>query len=105
MRRIGLLKDKHITNNGTWYDCLNEIEQKPSVVFADFFDTTSSSGDWGGVIIQRLGKTLYCHAFEQTNNYPNGGFTIYIIDTFIISHIPNCDYRFIAEKAWRAVTI
>lgn len=100
MKRIGLLKEKHKTTQGSWYDCLNKIRQYPSVVYAEFIDTCSSSGDWSGVIIQRLGNTLYCHAFYQENNYPNGGFTITIGETYTISYYEGCNYDHIAQKVW-----
>lgn len=101
MRRIGLLKDTHKSNNGSWYDLLETISNKKSVVFAEFFDTTSSCGDWSGVIIQKLGNGLYCRAFTQENNYPRGGFTITLGRVYYISYIKGCDYRNIADKIWR----
>lgn len=101
MRRIGILKDTHKTTEGTWYNCLDEIRKKPSVVYAEFIDTCSSSGEWSGVIIQRLGKTLYCHSFYQENNYPMGGFTIHIGETYLISDIEGCNYDAIAQRVWK----
>ena len=100
MRRIGILKGTHKTTEGTWYNCLDEIRKKPSVVYAEFIDTCSSSGEWSGVIIQRLGKMLYCHSFYQENNYPMGGFTIHIGETYLISDVENCNYDHIAQRVW-----
>lgn len=41
-------------------------------------DMTSSAGDWTGFFIQQTGKnSAVAIGFEQVNNYPKDGFTLY----------------------------
>lgn len=42
----------------------------------DYWDTTSSAGDWTGWIVQRLSRRWYLIPFWQENNYPRYGFTL-----------------------------
>ena len=52
-----------------------------SVLMVEFMDTTSSAGDWSGVIVQKIGKTK-CVAiiFSMENTYPHDGFNVYTDD-------------------------
>ena len=46
-------------------------------------ETSSSAGDWTGVIFQRIGGTTYVIPFEQVINFPrSGGFTVYTDDFY-----------------------
>lgn len=54
-----------------------------SVEYVTFVDTTSSAGDWGGVIVQRTSENK-CVAiiFSMENMYPNNGFRVLTDDVF-----------------------
>lgn len=43
---------------------------------AGFFDTTSSSGDWGGYIVQEYNGRYHIILFSQENKWPLAGFTV-----------------------------
>lgn len=49
-----------------------------SVLRVEFMDTTSSAGDWSGIIVQKIGKEK-CIAiiFSMENRYPSDGFNVY----------------------------
>lgn len=52
-------------------------ERYKSVLRVEFMDTTSSVGDWSGLIVQKIGKTK-CVAiiFSMENKYPYDGFNV-----------------------------
>lgn len=54
-----------------------------SVEYVTFVDTTSSAGDWSGVIVQRTSENK-CVAiiFSMENMYPNNGFRVLTDDVF-----------------------
>ena len=58
-------------------------ERFSSVLMVEFMDTTSSAGDWSGVIVQKIGKTK-CVAiiFSMENKYPRDGFNVYTDDVY-----------------------
>lgn len=58
-------------------------ERFSSVLMVEFMDTTSSAGDWSGVIVQKIGKTK-CVAiiFSMENKYPHDGFNVYTDDVY-----------------------
>lgn len=60
----------------SWYAAREHFQGFKSVVRADYYDTCSSAGDWGGYIEQVLNKTTYLILFSQTNNYPHAGYTV-----------------------------
>lgn len=60
----------------SWYACLDLFRLFPSVVNVHLLNTTSSSGDWQGYIVQKLGNKWYVILFEQENNYPYKGFMV-----------------------------
>jgi hypothetical protein len=46
-------------------------------------ETSSSAGDWTGVIFQKIGEKTYAIPFEQVTNFPrSGGFTVYTDDFY-----------------------
>ncbi len=61
---------------GTWYEPCRKLEQFKSVVFADYLSTSSSAGDWDGILFQLLNNRVYAITFYQENNYPYSGFTL-----------------------------
>lgn len=77
-----LINRKFNLNEGrvNWFSALHKLREYPSVQIVDFYDTTSSAGDWGGYIVQKIKKTSYLILFSQENNYPSYGYTIYTDD-------------------------
>ncbi|KAA6302801.1 MAG: hypothetical protein EZS26_000971 [Candidatus Ordinivivax streblomastigis] len=65
--------------DGSWYAPKRFIKETfSSVVYCNYIETSSSAGDWTGVIIQKLGKKLYATIFSQENSFPCcNGFDIY----------------------------
>ena len=58
-------------------------ERFSSVLSVEFMDTTSSAGDWSGVIVQKISKEK-CVAiiFSMENKYPLDGFNVYTDDAY-----------------------
>ena len=67
------------TTTNNWYAPTCEFhENHKSILRFVPMDTTSSSGDWSGFFIQKTGKhSAKCIGFNQENNYPHDGFTLY----------------------------
>lgn len=74
MKNLLLNRNFHV--DGTWYEPQEFLMNFKSVVRAEYLDTTSSSGDWTGYILQKFGKNFYIILFWQTNSYPDSGFDI-----------------------------
>lgn len=75
-----LLTNKtYVTATNNWYAPTCEFHEKhPSILRMIIVDNTSSAGDWNGFLIQKTGsKRAQCIGFEQVNNYPREGFTLY----------------------------
>lgn len=74
-----LTKRTYATSTNNWYAPTCEFHEKhPSVKRFEFIDQTSSAGDWTGFFIQKTGKySARAIGFEQVNNYPKDGFTLY----------------------------
>lgn len=84
MNKKQLLIDRSIpvteSKNGriTWYTPLEVLKSYSSVIDVNHFNTTSSAGDWEGYFIQKIKENLfYMILFNQDNNYPKAGYTIY----------------------------
>lgn len=86
-----LTKKTFVTATNNWYAPTCEFHEKyPSVMRMVLMDQTSSSGDWTGFLIQRTGrKRAQCIAFQQENNYPRDGFTLYTSDFAFFAGDPN----------------
>ena len=67
-----------VTKTNNWYAPTCEFQEKyGSVKRVVLMDTTSSSGDWSGFIIQATGRrSAMAIPFHQENNYPGDGFTL-----------------------------
>lgn len=53
-------------------------EKFSSVLMVEFMDTTSSAGDWNGIIVQKISKEKYVAIiFSMENKYPYDGFDVY----------------------------
>ena len=54
-----------------------------SVTNVKFFDTTSSAGDWSGLLVQEIGNKCYAIQFTMENRYPADGFDIHTGNEYI----------------------
>lgn len=75
-----LLTNKvYATAENNWFSPACEFHEKhKSILRMVYMDMTSSSGDWSGFVVQKTGKRkAHCIGFEQVNNYPHAGFTLY----------------------------
>jgi hypothetical protein len=72
-----ILENRTYKIDGNWYAPENHLKSFSSVVKVELCDTTSSAGDWAGYLIQKIGKVSYFIPFNQVNNYPRMGFTLY----------------------------
>ena len=60
-----------------WYAGRELLKQFKSVKSVELTDTCSSAGDWSGMIVQELNQHTYLIPFEQSNNWPRAGYTVY----------------------------
>lgn len=65
----------------SWYTPRELLKSFKSVKMAEYTDTCSSAGDWGGYIVQKLNNISHVIPFRQENNYPRGGYTVYTTKT------------------------
>ena len=80
-----LLTHKRYEVSGDWYQPKAQLLSKPSVVLAEYHETSSSSGDWSGYFLQKIGKTYQLILFTQENLYPEDGFELVtgeVVQTF-----------------------
>ena len=61
---------------GDWYEPMHKLMKYKSVVKVEYFNTSSSSGDWSGLMVVEQGKKWLIIPFHQENNYPNDGFSL-----------------------------
>lgn len=64
--------DSEAANGGrlTWYTPTEHIKEKyPSVLDTEFTQTSSSAGDWNGLIVQRQGGGVAVIPFSQENHW------------------------------------
>ena len=86
-----LTKKTYVTATNNWYAPTCEFHEKhPSILRMVIVDKTSSAGDWNGFLIQKTGPNrAQCIGFEQVNNYPRDGFTLYTCEHPFFSGNPN----------------
>lgn len=66
MKKNNLLLNREYNVQGTWYKPSDFLyENFKSVVRVELIDTTSSAGDWSGMIVQKINKTYYLIIFTQ----------------------------------------
>lgn len=61
---------------GNWYAPKDFLQQFKSVKYVELLNTSSSAGDWDGLVFQVLNKRCYVIPFSQNNNYPSDGFEL-----------------------------
>jgi hypothetical protein len=102
MNNRKLLTNRKWHTNGGWFSTKRFIKENfESIVFCDHIETTSSAGDWTGLIIQKADNKLHIIPFSQENTFPcREGFDIYtgdvtatVQDTSMITN-----YKEICEK-------
>lgn len=71
-----LLTHKRYVIAGDWYHPKAQLLSKSSVVLAEYHETSSSSGDWSGYFLQKIGQAYYLISFTQENLYPEDGFEL-----------------------------
>lgn len=62
-----LLVNKEFHVKGTWFKPTEKIDSYKSVIYSKLLDTSSSSGDWWGMFIQKLNGYYYAIDFSQEN--------------------------------------
>ncbi|MEX0896029.1 MAG: hypothetical protein WDZ94_03750 [Patescibacteria group bacterium] len=80
-----LLTHKRYEVPGDWYQPKQQLLTKPSVMLAEYYETSSSSGDWSGYFLQKIGQAYHLILFTQENLYPEDGFELMtgvVIHTF-----------------------
>jgi len=77
MSKTELLTNREFQIDGGWHAPAEYLRSFKSVKQAKYLDTSSSVGDWCGIMVQKLGDTNYVIGFCQTNNFPRGGYSLY----------------------------
>ncbi|MFP4019837.1 MAG: hypothetical protein ACLFUH_11375 [Bacteroidales bacterium] len=73
-----VLTNREYQIDGNWNEPAKFLRENfKSVIGTEMIDITSSAGDWSGLVFQKIGGKIKIIPFEQTNNYPSGGFTLY----------------------------
>jgi len=72
-----LLTNREWNIKGNWYQPEAHLSSFKSVLHVELVQTSNSSGDWDGIIFQKIGNKVYTIPFNQCNNYPYEGFTLY----------------------------
>ena len=71
-------------NSGVgWFASEKYLKNLPGVIKAEWFDTTSSAGDWCGwyAVKSQTDNTVEFVAFDQENNHPRSvGYTLWTND-------------------------
>ena len=60
-----------------WTDPLKLLQDYKPVIWADYTDTTSSAGDWGGCMLVKIRRYYYLVPFNQESRYPYYGYRLY----------------------------
>ena len=71
-----LLTHKRYDVPGDWYHPKQQLLNKPSVILAEYYETSSSSGDWSGYFLQKIGQVYHLILFTQENLYPEDSFEL-----------------------------
>lgn len=99
-----LLTNKiYATRTNNWYAPTCEFHEKHKSILGFFpMNMTSSAGDWSGFFLQKVGKnTVYAIGYDQENNYPHEGFTLYTAEhPFFKGHLDNPNLVEDAENCW-----
>ena len=73
-----LLTGRTYQVDGTWYAPEKKLQEFPSVVMTELYNTSSSAGNWDGYFVQKLNNRYYLIIFFQQNNgFRASGFTLW----------------------------
>jgi hypothetical protein len=79
-----ILTNREYQIEGNWYSPTNHLNQYKSILKAILLNTSSSAGDWDGILFQLINGKVYGIPFSQENNWPGSdGFTLYTGEAFI----------------------
>jgi hypothetical protein len=90
---------RHLINRewkieGSWYSPLEKLRQYKAVQAVEYFDTSSSAGDWNGLVIMKQGKKYAIVPFSQENDYPNEGFILRTgLPLLVMDEYPDMDLQ------------
>lgn len=74
----------------TWYTLQKQLPRMySSILLVEFLETTSSAGDWSGLLYQSVGKSVHVIPFSQTNTHY--GFSLETGDTIAV--LPKRNWR------------
>lgn len=94
-----LLINREYQIEGSWYEPCRKLEAFKSVINADYVCTSSLTGDWDGLLFQKLNGRIYVIPFNQENNYPRGGgFTLYTGDVIAKITGESCDFKAVTAE-------
>jgi hypothetical protein len=93
-----LITNRTFEIDGGWYAPERYLNSYKSVIKVILINTTSSAGDWDGLVFQKIGKYVYVIPFSQENRYPYSGFNLYTGDVFTKVFIDNIKKDF-TEKS------
>jgi len=86
---MALLTNKTIKVEGCWHAPVSVLRGHKSIVMAELFNTSSSSGDWDGMFIQvvkyKLKTKRYVIPFWQENKFPSNHFELHTGEVFVIT--------------------
>lgn len=68
---------------GNWNSPREWLSNHKSVLMADYYDQTSSAGDWSGYFVQKIGGKYGLFLFSQENRWPLGGYNLNINENTI----------------------
>ncbi len=75
----------------TWFSPAEYLKRRyASVVDAGLYECSSSAGDWGGYLIQKIGRTFYLILFQQENLCPRNAFSVTTDDKWAL-HGPSAE--------------
>lgn len=77
-----ILKNRKWQIDGGWYSPIEKLRSFKSVTHAEYLEMCSSAGDWSGIFFQKIRRLTYIIGFNQSNNYPRRGFTLFTGDVF-----------------------
>lgn len=77
---MSLLTNREWLIKGNWYAPQEYLQGFKSVKAVELTQTSSSAGDWDGIIFQVVKNKCFVIPFSQENNYPREGFKVYTGD-------------------------
>ena len=76
-----LINKEWNTNDG-WMAPTRHLKNYKSVIHTELIQTTSSTGDWNGLLFQKIGNKILAIPYLQYSNYPYYGYTLCTDEVF-----------------------